>query len=406
MSDSRYDLTTVNNWEVVDHGEFVHVHNTTKSARIIIYVIVAYVVTFLVWASYFHIDQSVRVMGQLIASDRIQQISALQTGVLNKLWVHEGQSVKRGEILASIEPDRQQAAVDDGLMRTANLKLSIDRLRAELYGTPLTFDPKWVKQFPEIASAQKRLYERRLQALNDELSSLTEALNLAKEELRMNEVLLKSGDISKSDLIRLQRQTLDINSQIINRKNRFTQEAQTELARLEADFETQTRSQVERDMNLAHSEIRSPVDGIVNTVHSYTVGSVIREGEQVMQILPTDGEIVLEAKLQPSDVSQVHVGQEAWVKLDSFDYTVFGELKGKVSFISSDAITENSMRGEMAFYRIRIEISKEALTGRQKEITLRPGMTATVDIKSGDRTVMSYLIKPISKMMRESLNEK
>lgn len=405
MSENHY-IAKVNNWEVVDHGDFVHVHSTTKSARIIIYVIVGYVVVFLLWASFFHIDQSVRVMGQLIASDRIQQISALQTGVLNKLWVSEGEAVKHGQLLASIEPDRQQAAVDDGLMRSANLKLSIERLHAELYDTPLKFTTELEKKYPEIAQAQRRLFERRKQALQDELASLTEALHLAQEELRMNESLLKSGDISKSDLIRLQRQTLDINSQIINRKNRFTQDAQAELARLEAEYETQSRSQVERDVNLAHSEIRSPVDGIVNTVHSYTIGSVIREGEQVMQILPTDGEIVVEAKLAPADVSQVHVGQEAWVKLDAFDYTVYGELKGKVSFISSDAITENSMRGEMAFYRLRVEIAKDALTGKQKEITLRPGMTATVDVKSGDRTVMSYLIKPISKMMRESLNEK
>jgi membrane fusion protein, adhesin transport system len=330
----------------------------------------------------------------------------LQTGVLNKLWVSEGEVVKRGQLLASIEPDRQQAAVDDGLMRSANLKLSIERLHAELYGVPLKFDPKLVKKFPEIALAQRRLYERRQQAMQDEIASLTQALHLAQEELRMNEALLKSGDISKSDLIRLQRQTLDINSQIINRKNRFTQEAQTELARLETEYETQNRSQVERDVNLAHSEIRSPVAGIINTVHSYTIGSVIREGEQVMQILPTDGQIVVEAKLSPTDVSQVHVGQEAWVKLDAFDYTVYGELKAKVSYISSDAITESSIRGEMAFYRVRIEIAKDELTGRQKEIALRPGMTATVDVKSGNRTVLSYLIKPISKMMHESLNEK
>ena len=405
MSD-HHQIAKVNNWEVVDHGDFVHVHSTTKSARIIIYVIVSYVVVFLLWASFFHIDQSVRVTGQLIASDRIQQISALQTGVLNKLWVSEGEVVKRGQLLASIEPDRQQAVVDDGLMRSANLKLSIERLHAELYGVPLKFDPKLVKKFPEIALAQRRLYERRLQAMQDEIASLTEALHLAQEELRMNEALLKSGDISKSDLIRLQRQTLDINSQIINRKNRFTQEAQTELARLETEYETQNRSQVERDVNLAHSEIRSPVAGIINTVHSYTIGSVIREGEQVMQILPTDGQIVVEAKLSPTDVSQVHVGQEAWVKLDAFDYTVYGELKAKVSYISSDAITESSIRGEMAFYRVRIEIAKDELTGRQKEIALRPGMTATVDVKSGNRTVLSYLIKPISKMMHESLNEK
>ena len=125
-----------------------------------------------------------------------------------------------------------------------------------------------------------------------------------------------------------------------------------------------------------------------------------------MQILPTDGEIVVEAKLSPTDVSQVHLGQQAWVKLDAFDYTIYGELKAKVSYISSDAITENSIHGEMAFYRVRIEISKDELTGRQKEISLRPGMTATVDVQSGKRTVLSYLTKPISKMMHESLKEK
>ncbi len=375
-------------------------------SRLMIYVLLAMLAAFAAWASLFEIDQSIRVEGQVIASQRIQQIQATQTGIVKKLWVGEGDRVKAGDMLMSIERDRQQAASIEAQSHLASLRLSINRLQAEVSGSPLALDPVLAAANPTLAAAQRELYERRREGLAEELRSIGDQLRLADEEYKMNANLFKTGDISRADLLRMERQVLDLRGQIVNRRNRFTQEAQAELARLEAERASQSQVQAERDVTLAHSDLRSPVNGLVNTVRAYTVGAVVREGEEVMQILPTDGELVIESKLRPADVANVRPGMTASIKLDAFDYTIYGTLLGTVREISPDAITVQTPRGEQTFFRVRVGINAEQINVRAQKILLRPGLEATIDIRSGRRTIMHYLTKPINRVFDESLNEK
>jgi adhesin transport system membrane fusion protein len=381
-------------------------HEPSGGARIMIWLSIALVVAIGAWASLFEIDQSTRVEGQVIASERIQQIQATQTGIVKRLWVREGERVVAGQMLMSIERDRQQAASTEARTHLASIDLSISRLRAEVAGREPTFDPALAALHPVLLAAQQELHARRRDALEEEIRALGDQLRLADEELRMNSALFRTGDISRTDVLRLERQVLDIRGQMSTRRHRFIQEAQSELARLEAERASQAQVQAERDVTLAHSDLRSPVNGLVNTVRAYTAGAVVREGEEVMQILPTDGELVIEARLRPGDVSMVHPDMPANIKFEAFDYTMYGTLQGRVTDVSPDAITAPTPRGDQTYFRVRIAIDRDQANLRGKRIQLRPGLEASVDIRTGRRTILHYFAKPLTRVFDESLQER
>ncbi len=381
-------------------------HEPAGGARITIYLSILMIAAFAGWANWFEIDQSSRVEGQVIASKRIQQIQATQTGIVKRLWVKEGERVVAGQMLMSIERDRQQAASTEAQLRLVSLQLAIERLRAEVSGQEPQLDGALAQAHPLLALSQRDLFRRRRDALEEEIRSIGDQLRLAEEELQMNSTLFRSGDISRADVLRMERQVIDLKGQMTNRRHRFSQEAQTELARLESERASQVQVQAERDVNLAHSDLRSPVNGLVNTVRAYTAGAVVREGEEVMQILPTDGDLVIEAKLRPGDISVVQVDMPANLKFDAFDYTVFGSLTGRVLEVSPDAITVPTPRGDQTYFRVRVAIDSEQANRRASKIVLRPGLEASVDIRTGRRTIMRYITKPISRMFDESLQER
>ena len=384
-----------------DYDEF-----SVIAASQLIYVVSALVIAVFVWASIFKIDQIIKVEGRVMVPQHIQQVQAALTGVIKKMWVKEGDHVIAGQLLVSIESARQEAAVDDGNSRLANLKLTRERLRAEARGLPFHPDPILAKSYADIAVMQLDLYARRNETFKDDLASVQDALQLTRQELKMNKSLFNSGDISEAELLKLERQALELRSQIANRRNRYFQDVATELSRTEAELNAQEQMQRERDLNLKHSEVRSPHEGVVNTIRVYTQGGVVREGEEIMQIVPQSENLIVEARLRPSDISSVKVGQLASVKFDTFDTAVFGSLDGHVSYVSSDSIASADPRDSQTYYLVKIEIQNDQINARAHDIVLRPGMNATVDIQSGQRTVMAYLTKPLSRMMHEALHEK
>jgi adhesin transport system membrane fusion protein len=362
------------------------------------------------WAAYSEIAQIARAPGQVIASARTQVIQSANDGVIEAVLVHEGQRVAKGQVLARLDSTQARAAYEDSLGKVAALRAALVRLRAEVFGRPLAF-PQDVRAYPAFVANQTELFQRRQNALRAEIGALSDSLRLVQQELDLSLPLLASGDIGKTEIIRLQRQLADLNGQISNRRNKYFQDAQAEMTKAEEDLTTQEHILAERTATFERMEILAPVNGLVNNIMTTTPGARVRPGEVVMQLLPTDSALIVEAKLKPADIAYVRRNLPAAIKLDAFDYSVYGVLRGKVSYISPDAFTEKTAAGEHVYYRVQIGIDEDELARRNRQqggkaVEIQPGMTATVEITTGRQTILAYLTKPVTKTLSQALGER
>lgn len=377
-----------------------------RRARWTLRVVCAGFIALLAWASVAKIDQVTRAQAQIIAAARTQVVQAPDGGVITVLHVKEGDTVTAGQLLVTLQKERAVAAVDDSNAKVAALRITLTRLQAEVYGKPLVFADE-LKAYPDYIRNQTDLYTKRQTAIQEDLRALASMLELAQAELKINRELEATGDVSKAEILRLQRGVADLNAQINNRRNKYFQDAQAEMTKAQEDLSTQSEQLRDRSQVLEHTELTAPADGIVNNVKISTVGGVVRPGDTVLELLPTGGDLIAEAKVMPADIGFVAVGQDASVKLDAYDSSIYGALHGKVSYISPDVLTEETRQGPLMYYRVRIRITASEFEGRKaQEIHLRPGLTATVDIKAMERTVLSYLTKPIAKTFTESMGER
>jgi membrane fusion protein, adhesin transport system len=376
-------------------------------ARWVLRVSVGGILALVTWAAFSRVDQVTRAQAQVIATDRNQVIQTADQGVLTGLHVQEGDLVKEGQLLVTLERERAQAAVDDSNAKVAALRITLARLQAEVFDRPLAFE-KSLLTFTEYIRNQENLYRRRKTAIDEDVVALRSMMALSEQELKMNQTLEESGDVSRVEILRLQRAVADLKAQIVNKRNKYLQDAQAEMTKVQEDLNTQTELLRDRVQVLEHTQIVSPVKGIVKNIKFTTVGAVVRPADTVMEILPTEGTLIAEAKVSPSDIAFVSVGQSASVKLDAYDFSIFGAMHGEVIYVSADTLVEETRQGPTSYYRVRIRIKDAEFKGAKgaNEIQIRPGMTATVDIKAQERTVLSYLTKPISKTLALSLGER
>lgn len=360
----------------------------------------------LLWAAFGKIDQVTRAQALIIASERTQLIQSSDGGVLTQLHVKEGDVVKAGQLLATLQKERAAAAVSDTSAKVAALRITLARLHAEVYGKPLSFEPD-LQAYPEFIRNQTDLYNKRQTAFKDDIHALQAILALGEDELQINRQLEASGDVSRAEILRLQRSVADIRAQLASKRNKYFQDAQAEMTKAQEDLSTQTEQLRDRTQVLEHTELVAPVDAVVNNIKVNTLGGVVRAGDTVMELLPTGDNLIAEAKIPSADIAFVAIGQDASVKLDAYDSSIFGAMHGKVSYISSDVLTEETRQGPFMYYRVRISITGTEFKGdKANEIQLRPGLTASVDIKAMERTVLSYLTKPIAKTFSQSLGER
>jgi multidrug efflux pump subunit AcrA (membrane-fusion protein) len=369
-------------------------------------VLLVVLVPFLVWSNYAHIDQISHAQGQVIATAKTQQIQAAIDGVVEKIYVQEGKQVKKDEQLIILEQSQAQAAFDDSKAKVAALQAALARLRAEVYGKSLVF-PESVKKYPEFVENQTELFHRRQRALNDDVTTLEESLKLAKEELGLNYPLLKTGDIGATEIIRLKRQVADIKGKLANVRNKYFQDSQTEMTKAEEELSTKEQEFADRAITLERTVISSPMNAIVKNIIVTTQGARVRPGDVIMELVPFGDKLIIEAKMPPSDISFVKTGQDAAVKLDAYDYSIYGIFRGKVHYISPDTLVEKTAEGEKYYFRVLIVMEQtNLLSGDGKKIDLSPGMTAQVDIITGNRSVLTYLTKPIIKTFSEAFHER
>ncbi len=381
-------------------------HQAAGTGRMLIWGSAVAIAGFLIWADWAEIDQITRANGQVIASSRNQVIQAPDGGVLAALPVREGAQVKRGELLARFDKARSEAGYLESAAKAAGLRATVARLQAEIIGGEPKFGPE-LAQYPDFRATQLALFGKRQAAVREEIGALEQSRALVKEELDMNLPLLKSGDVSRAEILKLQRQAADIQGQITNRSNKYLQEIQTDLAKAQEDLAGVLQVLAQRREYLNSTEIRAPMDGVVRNVRLTTLGGVAKPGEEIMQIVPLNDDMIVEAKVKPADIAFIRPGLPASVKLDAYDYTIYGTLAGEVSYISADTLNEEVRGTDQPYYRVQIKTGANHLVNRRNQrIDIQPGMTATVEIKTGRNTVLRYLTKPITKTINESMGER
>jgi len=377
----------------------------TRSSAVIWISLLA-LICFLVWASQAELEQITRAPGQIIASGRTQVIQASDGGVLQALLVKEGDTVERDQVLALLDRQKLHAAYQETRSRELALRATVARLNAEIVGNEPAF-PADTEGYPQFRANQLALLQKRRASINEETASLRKLLELAQRELAMTAPLVSTGDVSQADVLKLERQVADLQAQITNRQNKYMQDTQADLSRAEEELAGVQQMLAQRADLLSRTELRAPMRGVVKNIRMTTIGGTLKPTEELMQIVPIENELMVEARIRPTDIAFIHTGQTASVKIDAYDYTLYGWLEGKVSYLSPDTLTEDLKQGEQAYYRLQVRADDKRFARHAKQaIQLQPGMTVTVEIKTGKNTVLRYLAKPIVKTMREAMVEK
>ncbi|CEN56207.1 HlyD family type I secretion periplasmic adaptor subunit [Candidatus Methylopumilus turicensis] len=358
------------------------------------------------WASQAEIDQITRAQGQVIASSRTQVIQSGDGGTVEDMLVKEGDRVERGQVLVRLDKTKIESLYLEARAKVAALRAAQSRLRAEIFGGEPIFSED-VLGYPQFKQSQLLLLTKKRNAIREQVQAIKGMLTLAKSELAMTEPLLKTGDVSMSDILKLQRTIAELQGQLTNVNNKYLQDTQAEITKVEEDLAGAEQTLAQRRDQLAHIELKSPVNGIVKNVRITTLGGVVKPSEEVMEIVPEDDDLLIEAKVKPTDIAFIRPGLNANVKIDAYDYSIYGSLNGKLTYISADTLTEDLKQGEQAYYRVQVKALNKKFSARPKELLeIQPGMTATVEIITGQSTVLKYIIKPVIKTMSESLSER
>jgi multidrug efflux pump subunit AcrA (membrane-fusion protein) len=366
------------------------------------------IIPFLIWANYAEIEQRSTTQGIVITTAKTQKIQAAIDGVVDMIFVEEGQKVRKGELLITLEKEQNQAALDAIVAKIASLRTKLKRLKTEVYGGKLEYPEDFVQpEYKEFVETQKKLFTLRQKALNDEISSLRDALKLKRKELNLNLPLVASGDIGSNRILKIRREITDLKGKILNIKNKYFQNAQEEMTKTEEELSINEQMLTEKDVHLKRSEIYAHMDAIVKDILITTKGAKVRPGDVILELVPLGEELIIEAKLRPVDISFIKIGQRASIKLDAYDFSIYGMFDGKVKYISPDTIIEKTSRGDEPYFRVQIVLDKSKLYSKNgKLIEITPGMGAQVDIITGKRTVLHYIAKPVIKTLDESFTER
>ena len=408
-------------------------------------VVVVFVGGFLFWASQAELDEVTRGEGRIVPSSRIQTVQNLEGGILSELLTQEGDIVEKDAVLIRITNSSAASDYKETLSQLLALKASIARLEAEVEGKPVKF-PKDVEDgAPGAAASEVSLAEARRSKLDSEiavikdqasqrrneiaevrtkLGSLQSSLKLAREEEDILKPQVNKGNASKIELVRVQRDIADLTGQIANlqsslpRAEAAVSEAQRRIEERRATFAAEARAELNQrrqqvsalgekiqagEDRVTRTEVRSPVRGIVKELKINTIGGVIRPGEDLIDIVPLEDSLIVEAQLTPRQIAFLRPGLPATVKITAYDSSIYGGLEAKLEQISPDAI--ENQKGE-AFFHVYLRTEKSSLTNGDQVLPIIPGMTATAEILTGKKTVLDYLLKPILKTKQGALHER
>lgn len=374
------------------------------TVSLVIWIIGIGLISLLVWAAVFKLEEVSTGTGKVIPSSKEQIIQSLEGGILTRLDVKEGDLVEKGQILAQLDPTRFESNVGESQSLLISSLATAARLRAEVNNSTLVF-PDAVKKDPGLIHEQTLLYQSRRANLNESIAGLQQALTLVQQELQMTEPLVAKGAASEVEVLRLKREANDLRNQMNDIRNQYYVKAREELSKANTDIETQQQIVKGKSDTLKRAVFRAPVRGIVKEIDVMTLGGVIPQNGKLMTIVPLDEQLLVEARISPRDIAFIRPQQEALVKITAYDYAIYGGLDGRVTVISPDTIRDE-VKQDQFYYRVYIRTDSDKLQNKEgKSFAITPGMVATVDIRTGEKTVLDYLIKPFNKA-KEALRER
>ena len=380
--------------------------SSTTSYRLSVWLLAVVLVGFGVWSYWAEVDQLTRAPGTVIASSKTKMVQSSEPGIVQSILAREGSSVVEGQPVIILEPSRTQSAVDEIEAELASLLAAKARLLAEIDETTLVF-PSLLEKFPEFVENQRTLRERRETALEDELESIQVSLSLVEDELALLRPLVSRGDVSESEVIRLERQRSELGGAYANVKNKFYRDAASELERTSSVIASLEQQLNQRRDRLERTTIIAPVNGIVKNLTINSPGAVVGAGDVLMEILPIDDRLIVEAQISPAEIAFVRTGMEAIVKVDAYDYSIYGDLRGTLTYLSADTLVESTKNGSTPYYRAQVTTTSARFSKQSdRDFEILPGMTAVVEIKTGKSTVFNYLAKPLTKTVSESFSDR
>ncbi len=419
----------------------------SRFAYLLTVCVVGFSVLFLIWANFATLDEVTRGEARVVPSQKVQVIQNLEGGILSEMLVHEGQVVQANDVILRISNTNAQAAYRDSHTQALTLKAMMARLDAEAQGKDPVFPADVQQEAPQIVAGEQALYENLIAqyksavgVLNDQLTqrqqeiaelktrdeALSRSLGLAKQQRDIVAPLVQSGAAAKLDLVKDEQMVSDLEGQLAEvrvslprveaardeaarrmqeKTAAFQSDARAELNKHSAELNALSEKTVAERDRVDRTEVRSPVRGIVKEIKVNTIGAVISPGQDLVEIVPLEDTLLVEAKVRPADIAFLRPGQQATVKISAYDFSVYGGLKARLEQISADSIKEDGPRGE-TFFRVTLRTDKNYLGDAAHPLPIMPGMTASAEILTGHKTVLAYLMKPILKARERALTER
>ncbi len=374
------------------------------SATRLVWVLAAMFAAALVWAWLADLDEVATGEARVVPTSREQVLQSLEGGILAKMLVRQDDIVKPGQLLAQLDPTQAGSTMDESAAKYRAALASAARLRAEANGTPLTF-PGELARYPDLKAAETRLYDTRRRSLQSSLGLIDQSLQLIGREVAIGQSLIAVGAASNVEVLRLQRQRADLELKKADLRSQYMVEARQDLAKVTEQVDSLAPVVRGRSDTFQRLTLRSPVRGVVKNIEISTIGGVVPPNGKIMEIVPLDDRLLIEARIQPRDIAFIRPGQHASVKVTAYDYSVYGGLEGAVTSISPDTIRDE-VKPDILYYRVFVQTKADSLTNKTgRTFPITPGMVASVDIHTGSKTVLQYLLKPLNRA-QEALRER
>ncbi len=413
--------------------------------RVILWLVFFFFLCFLVWAGFSQVDEVTRAAGRVIPSGKIRKVQHFEGGIIKKILIHEGDLVKKGEVLLEIDKTRFASSYRESRSNVLALQARLARLESEVNGRKFTIPEEVAKEKPAIGSREEQLYRSRMSAFENSQQMLKEQLSqrrqglsetrakltelrrsykLLQKEIRMTEPLVGQGAVSEVEVLRLKRQASEMNGKIVGTelaipklqsqvseakkaiedgRLEFINQVRQELNRTYAELESLSSASVALEDRLNRTSVVSPVTGRVNQLLVNTVGGTIQPGMDLVEIVPLEDTLLIEARVRPQDIGFISPDQKAMVKVLSYDFTTYGGLQASLEHISSDTITDEH---DNSYYKVILRTDKNYLGDENDPHLIMPGMPVNVDIISGKKSILSYLLKPLLRAKEEALRER
>ncbi|KPM80743.1 hemolysin D [Cobetia sp. UCD-24C] len=353
---------------------------------------------FIAWASWAEVNEVARGEAKVIPSSRQQTIQSLEGGILDEMMVSEGEIVEAGQLLAAIDETRFRSAYMESLSQAQALRATIARLEAEVLDKSSIEFPEEVRDNEALTATERELFTARRKKRDSALNAVSKEISAAQRQLAVIRPLVKRRAVGEMEMLKLDREIAELNGRQAEIRNTYLQDAYAELADKKSELAALEETSVQRRDQLDRTRLLSPVRGVVNNIAITTRGGVIPPGEEIMQITPLEDTLVFETRIRPQDVAFIAPGMPATIRISAYDYAVYGTLEGKVERISSDTLEEETPRGEESYYRVLVSSETAALEHNGETLPIKPGMVATVDIETGERSVLSYLLRPFTRL--------